>query len=118
MNDATSVFTRIDKDLSALGGCIGIDEQKIKEFEAGIVSLDSDFRNLLFCVYELERGRKAQMDLIEALQLDIAFTESNAGVDVQRLQRLEEQVTELLSSVTSMQGKLCTCGGKVRISLL
>jgi len=116
--DATSVFSQINQDLSALGGRVGLDEHKLKEHKEMIHSFEDDYSNVLFRVYELEQGRKAQLNLIEALQMDIAFYESNSTVDVQRIQCLEEQFDDLLNMVAQMQDKLCTCGGKVRVFLL
>jgi len=116
--DATGVFGHIDRDLSALGGRVGLDEHKLKEHEAMIHSFEDDYVKVLFCIHELEQGRKAQLNLIEALQMDVAFYESNSAVDVQRIQRLEEQFDDLSNTVAQMQDKLCTCGGKVRVFLL
>ena len=83
-----------------------------------IHSFEDDYNKDLFCIHELEQGRKAQLNLIEALQMDVAFFESNSAVDTQRIQRLEEQFDNLSNAVAQMQDKLCTCGGKVRVFLL
>ena len=81
MTDATTVFGQIDRDLSTLGGRVGLDEHKLKEHEEMIKSFEDDYSKVLFRVHELEQGRKAQLNLIEALQMDDAFYESNGAVD-------------------------------------
>jgi len=101
-----------------LGGQVGLDEHKLKEHEEMIQSFESDYSRVLFRIHALEQGRKSQMDLIEALQMDLAFHEPNSSVDTQRLQCLEEQFDDLLNVVAQMQDKLCTYGGKVRVLLL
>jgi len=83
-----------------------------------IRSFEDDYSKVLFRIHKLEQGRKAQINLIEALQMDVAFFESNSAVDTQRIQHLEEQFEDLSSAVAQMQDKLCTCGGKVRVFLL
>ena len=95
-----------------------MDEHKLKGYDAMFTSFKDDYSKLLFHVHKLEQGRKAQLNLIEALQMDVAFHESNSGVDTQRIQRLEEQFNDLLNKVEHMQSQLCTCGGKVRVFLL
>jgi len=77
VTDATAVFGRIDKDLSALGGRVGLDEHKLEGHEAMIKSFEDDYSKILFRVHELEQGRRAQLNLIESLQTDVAFYESN-----------------------------------------
>ena len=52
------------------------------------------------------------------MEMSLAFAESNTRVDATRIQRLEEQFDDLSNKVEHMQGKLCTCGGKVRVFLL
>ena len=118
MTDATDVFSRIDKDLSALGGQVGLDERKLMEHETMIRSFEDDYSKVLFRVHELEQGRKAQMNLIESLQTDVAFYESNSAVDAQRIKALEGRLDDLTNAVGHMQNKLCTCGDKVRVFLL
>jgi len=66
----------------------------------------------------LEESKKEFAERIESLEMSLAFAESNAGVDVTRIQRLEEQFDDLSNKVEHMQSKLCTCGGKVRVFLL
>ena len=83
-----------------------------------IHSFEDDYSKVLFCVHELEQGRKAQLNLIEALKMDVAFYELNSAIDTQRIQRLEEQFDDLSNVVAQMQDKLCTCDGKVRVFLL
>ena len=95
-----------------------MDEHKLKEREAMIHSFEDDYSKVLFRIHKLEQGRKVQLNLIEALQMDITFYESNSTVDAQRVQRLEEQFDNLSNTVVQMQDKLCTCGGKVRVFLL
>ena len=118
MNNTTVVFGWINKDLTTLNGWASLDEHKMKGYNAMFASFEDDYSKVLFCVHELEQGRKAQLNMIKALQMDLAFHKSNTGVDVQRIQRLEEQFDDLSNAVAMMQGKLCTCGGKVRVFLL
>ena len=42
MTDATDVFSRIDRDLSALGGRVGLDEHRMKEFKMMLDSFETD----------------------------------------------------------------------------
>jgi len=118
VTDATDVFSRIDKDLSALGGWVSLDEHKLKEHEAMIHSFEDDYSKILFRIHELEQGRRAQLNLIESLQTDVAFYESNSAVDAQRIEALEGRLDDLTNLVGHMQSKLCTCGDKVRVFLL
>ena len=83
-----------------------------------IQSFKDDYVKVLFQVHELEQGRKAQLNLIEALQMDVAFYESNSAVDAQRIEALEGRLDDLTNAVGHMQSKLCTCGDKVRVFLL
>jgi len=103
VTDATDVFGRIDKDLSALGGRVGLDEHKLKEHEAMIKSFEDDYSKVLFRVHELEQGRRAQLNLIESLQMDVAFFESNSAVDTQRIEALEGRLDDLTNLVGHMQ---------------
>jgi len=43
VTDATAVFVRINHDLSALDGRVGLDEHKLKEHEAMIHSFEDDY---------------------------------------------------------------------------
>ena len=118
VTDATAVFGQVDKDLSVLGGRVSLDEHKLKEHEAMIKSFEDDYEKVLFRIHKLEQGRKAQMNLIDALQMEVTFFESNSGAAAQRIQHLEEQFNDLSNKVTHMEGRLCTCGDKVRVFLL
>ena len=118
VTDATAVFGRIDKDLSALGGRVGLDEHRLEGHKAMIKSFEDDYSKVLFRVHELEQGRRAQLNLIESLQTDIAFYELNSTVDAQRIEALEGRLDDLTNLVGHMQSKLCTCGDMVRVFLL
>jgi len=118
VTDATAVFSRIDRDLSALGGRVGLDEHRMKEFKTMLDSFETDYSRFLFRLHALEESKKEFAERIESLEMSLAFAESNAGVDATRIQRLEEQFDDLLNKVEHMQSKLCTCGGKVRVFLL
>jgi len=118
VTDATAVFSRIDRDLSALGGRVGLDEHRMKEFETMLGSFETDYSRFLFRLHALEESKKEYAKRIEQLEMSLAFAESNAGVDAVRIQRLEEQFDNLSNKVAHMQGQLCTCGGKVRVFLL
>jgi len=118
VTDATAVFGRIDKDLSALGGRVGLDEHKLEGHEAMIKSFEDDYSKVLFRVHELEQGRRAQLNLIESLQTDVAFFESNSAVDAQRIEALEGRLDDLTNLMGHMQSRLCSCGDKVRVFLL
>jgi len=118
VTDATDVFSRIDRDLSALGGRVGLDEHRMKEFKTMLDSFETDYSRFLFRLHALEESKKEYAERIESLEMSLAFAESNAGVDATRIQRLEEQFDDLSNKVEHMQGKLCTCGGKVRVFLL
>jgi len=41
--DATDVFSRIDRDLSALVGRVGLDEHRMKEFKTMLDSFETDY---------------------------------------------------------------------------
>ena len=118
VTDATAVFSRIDRDLSALGGRVGLDEHRMKEFKTMLDSFETDYSRFLFRLHALEESKKEYAERIESLEMSLAFAESNAGVDATRIQRLEEQFDDLSNKVEHMQSKLCTCGGKVRVFLL
>ena len=118
MTDATDVFSRIDRDLSALGGRVGLDEHRMKEFKTMLDSFEIDYSQFLFRLHALEESKKEYTERIESLEMSLAFAESNAGVDATRIQRLEEQFDDLSNKVEHMQEQLCTCGGKVRVFLL
>jgi len=83
-----------------------------------IKSFEDDYSKVLFRIHELEQGRKAQLNLIESLQMDIAFFKSNSAVDAQRIEALEGRLDNLTNLVGHMRSKLCTCGDKVRVFLL
>jgi len=118
VTDATAVFSRIDRDLSALGGRVGLDEHRMKEFKTMLDSFETDYSRFLFRLHALEESKKEFAERIESLEMSLAFAESNAGVDATRIQQLEEQFDDLSNKVEHMQSKLCTCGGKVRVFLL
>jgi len=118
VTDATDVFSRIDRDLSALGGRVRLDEHCMKEFKTMFDSFETDYSRFLFRLHALEESKKEYAERIEQLEMSLAFAESNAGVDATRIQRLEEQFDDLLNKVAHMQGQLCTCNGKVRVFLL
>jgi len=118
VTDATTVFSRIDRDLSALGGRVGLDEHRILEFKTMLDSFETDYSRFLFRLHALEESKKEYTERIEQLEMSLVFAESNAGADVMRIQRLEEQFDDLSNKVVHMQGQLCTCGGKVRVFLL
>jgi len=77
VTDATTVFSRIDKDLGALGGRVGLDEHKLQEFEAIIKSFEDDYSRILFRVHALEQKKKEHEERIETLEMSVAFMESN-----------------------------------------
>jgi len=83
-----------------------------------IHSFEDNYMKVLFRVHELEQGRKSQLNLIKALQMDLAFHKSNSSVDAQRIEALEGRLDDLTNLVGHMQSQLCTCGGKVRVFLL
>jgi len=118
VTDATAVFSHIDWDLSALGGQVGLDEHQMKEFKTMLDSFEMDYSRFLFRLHALEESKKEYAKRIKALEMGLAFAESNAGADAMRIQRLEEQFDDLSNKVAHMQGQLCTCGGKVRVFLL
>jgi len=118
VTDATAVFSRIDRDLLALSSRVGLDKHQILEFKTMLDSFETDYSRFLFRLHALEESKKEYTERIEALEMSLAFAESNAGVDAMRIQRLEERFNDLSNEVAHMQGQLCTCGGKVRVFLL
>ena len=119
MTDASAVFSCINRDLSALGGQVGLDKHKLKENEAIIKSFKDDYSQVLFRIHALEQSKKDQAERIKTLEMGMAFVESNSQADAMRIQRLEEQFDDLLNAVGQTQDKLCTCKiNKVRVFLL
>jgi len=116
VTDATTVFSRIDKDLGALGGRVGLDEHKLQEFEAVIKSFEDDYSQILFRVHALEQKKKEYEERIETLEMSVAFTESNSAADAMRIQRLEEHLEDVVSTMAAMSDHLCSCNKEVCVS--
>jgi len=83
-----------------------------------IKSFEDDYSQVLFRIHTLEQNEKEYAKRIKTLEMGLAFAKSNGQADVLRIQCLEEQFDNLSNAVAMMQGKLCTCGVKVRVFLL
>jgi len=116
VTDATSVFSRIDKDLGALGGRVGLDEHKLQEHEAMIKSFEGDYSRVLFRIHALEQKKKEYEERIETLEMSVAFMESNGAADAMRIQRLEERLEDVVTTMTAMSDHLCSCNKEVCVS--
>jgi len=115
VTDATSVFSHINKDLGALGGRVGLDEHKLQEFEAMIRSFEGDYSRILFRIHALEQKKKEYEERIETLEMSVAFMESNGAADAMRIQRLEERLEDVVTTMAAMSDHLCSCNKEVRV---
>ena len=71
VTDATAVFSRIDRDLSALGGRVGLDEHRMKEFKTMLDSFETDYSRFLFRLHALEESKKEYAERIESLEMSL-----------------------------------------------
>jgi len=119
VTDATSVFGRIDKDLSSLDGRLKAAEQCYNGFALTESELQRDNRLLLKRVLDVEEKNRKQSSEIDDLQTTVAFQEANGMVDTARIQKLEEQYDDLKNALSNIEARLCTCGDdSVRVFLL
>ena len=116
VTDATTVFSRIDKDLGALGGRVGLNEHKLQELEAMIWSFEGDYSQVLFRIHTLEQKKKEYEERIETLEMNVAFMESNGAADAMRIQCLEERLEDVVTTMAAMSDHLCSCNKEVRVS--
>jgi len=116
VTDATTVFSRIDKDLGALGGRVGLDEHKLQEHEAMIKSFEGDCSRVLFRIHALEQRKKEHEERIETLEMSVAFMELNGAADAMRIQCLEERLEDVVTTMGAMSDHLCSCNKEVRVS--
>jgi len=114
VTDATAVFSHIDKDLGALGGRVSLNKHKLQEHEAMIQSFESDYSRVLFRIHALEQKKKEYEEQIETLEMSVAFIESNSAADVMRIQRLEERLEDVVTTMAAMSDHLCLCNKEVR----
>jgi len=113
VNDATSVFSQIDHDLSALSGQIGLDEHALKEHKMMALACEDKCSCMLKRVIALEQANKEQVEIIETLEMGLVFVESNGVVDTMRIQCLEECLEDIVSTVAEMSNHLCSCNKEV-----
>jgi len=112
----TGVFSRINKDLGALGSQLGLDEHKLQEHEAMIHSFKNDYSQVLFRVHALEQKKKEYKDRIKTLEMSMAFQESNGTADAMRIQHLEECLEDIVATMSAMSDHLCSCNKEVCVS--
>jgi len=116
VTDVSAVFSRIDKDLGALGGRVGLDEHKLQEHKAMIWSFEGDYSRVFFRIHALEQKKKDYEERIETLEMSVAFMESNGAADAMRIQCLEERLEDVVTTMAAMSDHLCSCNKEVRFS--